>query len=265
MAGSRTAVEDVAASRPGTVSRTLALVQLLAGTDDSVAVHEVAEKLGLPPSSTHRLLQQFLAEGFAVADPLTRRYRRGPAFRRVVALVQKRSSLAQVVQPYLEELTQVCDEATLFAVYDRTTVSVVFVAKTESSHQLSYRIDLNTPVSAYWGSSSQVILAYLPEAEQRRVVAAAGPSPVGAREPLQEDELAARLARIRAKGYAVTKGQKLPGAVGTAAPVFDSNGIVGSLTVTIPEVRFSRSIGPQIERLVVGTAKRISADLGYTK
>jgi IclR family acetate operon transcriptional repressor len=112
-----------------------------------------------------------------------------------------------------------------------------------------------------------VILAYLPEPDLARVIAAAHPSPVASasgerRPPLPESEFRAHLAAIRERGWILTKGEKLPGAVGTSAPVFGAAGIVGSLTVTIPEVRFQASMGPRIQRLVMESAGRISAVLG---
>jgi DNA-binding IclR family transcriptional regulator len=247
---------------PGPIQRALGLLKLFAESDGPLAVRDVAAALGLPPSTSHRLLQQFISAGFVVVDPASKRYQIGPEMHRVAALVQSRSSLATTVQPFLDELTAACDEASLFAVFDRATATVAFVAKADSSQALSYRISLNTPVSAYWGSSSQVILAYLAEPDLRRVLAAAHPSPVGGRPPMTEDAFRAHLAAIAARGWILTKGEKLPGAVGTSAPVFGAAGIVGSLTVTIPEFRFQASLAPRIQRLVVESAEKISVVLG---
>ena len=248
---------------PGTIQRALELLKLLAESDDAIAVRDVAAALALPPSTSHRLLQQFISAGFVVADPASKRYRVGPALYRLAALIHSRSDLAKTVQPFLDELTAACDEASLFAVFDRATTTVAFVAKADSSQALSYRINLNTPVSAYWGSSSQVILAHLPEPDLQRVLAAAHPSPVGGRPPMDEASFRAYLAAIRERGYVVTEGQKLPGAVGTSAAVFDATGVIGSVTVTIPEVRFQPSMGSKIKGLVMQSAEQISAVLGH--
>jgi hypothetical protein len=51
--------------------------------------------------------------------------------------------------------------------------------------------------------------------------------------------------------------------VGTAAPVCDATGVVGSLTVTIPEVRFQPGMGSRIPRLVMRSAGQISEVLGH--
>lgn len=259
------ASEGVAGQSPGPIQRAVDLLKLLAEAEDSVAVRDVANALGLPPSTSHRLLRQFMSAGFVVADPASKRYRVGPGLHRVAALIHAKSDLAKTVQPFLDELTRACDEASIFAVFDPATTSVSFIAKADSSQALSYRISLNTPVSAYWGSSSQVIVAYLPEPELRRVLATAHPSPVGNRPPLPEAGYLAELAAIRNRGFTVTKGQKLPGAVGTAAPVFDATGVAGSVTVTIPEVRFQASMAPGIQRLVVRSAGQISDALGQRR
>ena len=257
--------EAVPGQSPGPIQRAVDLLKLLAESDDPVAVRDVANALGLPPSTSHRLLRQFVSAGFVVADPASKRYRVGPELSRLAALIHAKSDLAKTVQPFLDELTRACDEASIFAVFDPATATVSFIAKADSSQALSYRINLNTPVSAYWGSSSQVIVAHLPEPELQRVLAAAHPSPVGDRPPLPEARYRAELAAIRKQGFTVTKGQKLPGAVGTAAPVFDAAGVAGSITVTIPEVRFQTSMEPKIQRLVMQSADEISDVLGHRR
>lgn len=248
---------------PGPIQRALALLTMLAESEDSVAVRDVAAALALPPSTSHRLLKQFVSAGFVVEDLASKRYRVGPGLHRLAALIQSKSDLAKIAQPFLDELTAACDETSLFAVFDPATVTVAFVAKADCSQALTYRINLNTPISAYWGSSSQVILAHLPEPDLQRVLASAHPSPVDNRPPLAEDKFRAYLAAIRKRGYVVTKGQKLPGAVGTAAPVFDQTGVVGSVTVTIPKVRFRRGMESQVKRLVMQSAEQISSALGH--
>jgi len=67
----------------------------------------------------------------------------------------------------------------------------------------------------------------------RRVLAAPHPSPVGGRPPMTDAAFRAHLAEIRERGWILTYGEKLPGAVGTSAPC-SARPAFGSLTVTIP-------------------------------
>jgi DNA-binding IclR family transcriptional regulator len=246
----------------GPIQRAADLLRLLAEAEDSVAVRDVAKALDLPASTSHRLLRQFVSAGFVVADPATRRYRVGPVLQRLAALIHSRADLAKTVQPYLEAITSEVDETSFFTTYDASTASVAFIAKADCSQALSYRIHLNRPYSAYWGSSSRAIVAHLPESEVQRIIAAAGPSPVGRRAPLREDQFRRHLEQIRRRGYAVTRGQKLTGGIGTAAPVFDTTGVVGSITVTVPEVRFGPHLGSPLQKLVMRYAGQLSLHLG---
>ena len=77
-------------------------------------------------------------------------------------------------------------------------------------------------------------------------------------------ELAAELRRVRHRGYAVSYGQRIAGAVGIFAPVFDAQGqVVASLGYTIPDQRFERGQLPRLSAAARTHADRLSAALGH--
>src|ERR1035441_10338250 len=71
----------------GTVSRALSLLSTLADAGGPVSVKEVADKMGLPPSTAHRLLQLMRVEGFVAALPGSRQYIVGNELYRVSARI----------------------------------------------------------------------------------------------------------------------------------------------------------------------------------
>ena len=74
------------------------------------------------------------------------------------------------------------------------------------------------------------------------------------------DELAA----IRARGYALSFGQRIAGAVGIFAPVYGAGGrVTGSLGFTIPEQRFEPAREAEFAREACRLAAELSAGLGY--
>ncbi len=122
----------------------------------------------------------------------------------------------------------------------------MYESRVDSSHPLDYRVDFNRPMSLLWGSSGRAILAFLPE---ERVP--------------DEKRLMAELKQIREKGYAHSHGQRVPGAVGVLAPVFDQTGaIYGCLGFTVPEQRFHEDKLPQFIRSATTHAAQLSAALG---
>ena len=85
------------------VTSALQLLRELAYADVPLGVTEAARRLGVAPSTAHRLLSTLVASGFAMRAPEGRGYRRGPELvrmfgRRPVALVL----LRDVGHPVLE-------------------------------------------------------------------------------------------------------------------------------------------------------------------
>ena len=71
------------------------------------------------------------------------------------------------------------------------------------------------------------------------------------------------LAGIRERGYDITYGQKLAGAVGIGAPVFGIDGkVLGSICVTVPETRIAAKDRPRLGGLVRATAVELSVAMG---
>ena len=113
-------------------------------------------------------------------------------------------------------------------------------------------------MSLEWGSTGLAILAFLPDDEQAAAFAHARPSPVNGRH-LTRAAFAGRLATVRRNGFAFTEGEKLPDSVGIAVPLEAMPGnIVGSLAITIPNVRFAQSKTRGYVQLLRRAAARFS-------
>jgi DNA-binding IclR family transcriptional regulator len=98
------------------------------------------------------------------------------------------------------------------------------------------------------------ILAFLDDPGVQEL-AAREPAPVTG-ERRDPDVLASLLAQTRRDGFVVTQGEKLAGAVGIAAPLHSPAGkLVGSITLTIPAVRFETARADEYGQLVRSAAK----------
>jgi DNA-binding IclR family transcriptional regulator len=110
------------------------------------------------------------------------------------------------------------------------------------------------------------MLAWLSKDEVDRIYAAEGRAPASgdalpSRKALEQD-----LEAIRDRGYVVSYGQKIEGAVGFGAAVFGAGGkVVGSLCITAPSTGVTRRDEARIGKLVQGQAEQLSAALGASK
>ncbi len=115
------------------------------------------------------------------------------------------------------------------------------------------------PVTA--GATGLAILAFLPEAEQHAILARPLPT-ITSRTTTDRAALEQILARMRTQGYALTRGERTPGAVGVGAPIFGPAGrVIGSVGMTQPEQRFRPEDERQHAERVIAAARAITEQL----
>ena len=124
-------------------------------------------------------------------------------------------------------------------------------------------VEIGRTFPLHAGSSSKVILANLDAAEQVEVVKGAlerlTPQTV-----IDPQELEAELEHIRQQGYAVSRGERQPGAGAVAAPVFDFAGnIIGAISVCGPSQRFDDLTVARLIPQVTAAATAISEGMGW--
>lgn len=246
----------------GTVARVALLLRLIVEQQGPFTLTDIAQASNLPAPTVHRLLDLLTQQGLVAHAKSQRSYRVGTELYRIASLVRVNVPLNQIVQPILADAAQECDETCYFALYLPAQLAVMYESRVDSSHSLDYRVEFNRPMSLLWGSSGRAILAFLPPEriqaaiEQERRFSRDGRVP-------DETRLMAELKRIREQGYAYSRGQRVPGAVGVLAPVFDQTGtIYGSLGFTVPEQRFREDKLPQFIASATRHAAQLSNALG---
>lgn len=249
----------------GTVARLVGVLRHLAETGGEVTVKGLAQSAGLPPSTAHRLLGLLARVGMVEVDAARHRYRPGLEYYRLSALIMGRMDIGELARPIMDAVVAECGETCVLGLYLPADRRMMFVARADSAHPLRYPLELHRPLSVAWGATGRAILAFLPAVEIEAVLAMGEPAPATGAAPPAPAAMRRLLADIRAAGVAVSHGEKIPGAVGIAAPVTSAGGrTVGSLSVTIPELRFRKEAEPRLVALVRGRAAELSRALGAT-
>jgi DNA-binding IclR family transcriptional regulator len=245
-----------------TVVRITLLLAVLAEAEGDLSLGEIAERMKLPTSTTHRLLNLLLEQGFVERGEVNRTYRAGLEFLRLGGLVVSRMEVTEVAQNFMRAVVDACDETVMLSLYVPRSQTSMIGKVIYGSHPLRYEAQMYHPTSLAWGATGRGILAFLPEEVIAQVLAREEPSPVTAK-PAKASAIKRDLAQIARQGYAHSRGQKVSGAVGLSAPVFNSRGVIGALCITIPESRFQDSMTARLVRVLTEQAARFSATLGY--
>lgn len=243
-------------------NRILQILDAVASADRDFGVKDIADKVGLPPSTAHRMLQVLKQHGF-IEQTQGRRYRIGLEFYRISTLVVDSLSLVDIARPFMAEVAKATNETCLFGLYHEHDHTLSFVAKVDSPQPIRYRIKMNQPFHIVWGASGRSVLAFLGDAVIREISQHEYFAPNDGRR-LDKSELATAIARIRKRSYAMTHGHAWAGSVGIGTPVFGrGDRIVGTLSVTIPEFRFASRDEARIAASIIEQARLLSRALGW--
>ncbi|MEA5455055.1 IclR family transcriptional regulator [Sinomonas sp. JGH33] len=188
------------------VDNALQLILLLQERD-TLRVNEAAERIGVAPSTAHRLLATLVYRGFALQDE-SRRYTAGPAIRGATRQGRLQDVVA-VVHPHVERLAAAVGETVNLMA--RFGTGVRFLASVESTQLLRVGDRAGTVLPARLSSGGKAILATLDGEALRQLYTGRAAQLAG--DQLGADEFSAlqgELALVRSRGYALNLGRTEP-------------------------------------------------------
>jgi DNA-binding IclR family transcriptional regulator len=198
----------------------------------------------------------------ASRDVDTRRYAIGLEAYRIAARITRGMKLSELALPVLHKLANEFNETALLGVYLEQQGQMMFSERVDGTQPLQYRIALLSPLSLVWGASGKSILAYVDPERVETVRHAEGAAPASGTPAPSKAKLASQLEVVRKNGFAISEGEKLPGACGVAAPVFGPPGVVGCICITSPIDRLTDATIRAITQRIVEEANYVSELFG---
>lgn len=235
------------AAKVSLVRRVTDVLDAFAGAGGDLGVTEIARDIRCSKSVVHRILVALVEAGYVAADPVSRRYRLGA---RALGLARAGSAddeLRRRALPHLHAIRERTGEtATLSVLRGQTRV---YAEQLEGRHAVRQTVEVGAEAPLHLGASGKAILAFLPD----------GPRPAGARGAALEPDLE----RVRKRGYAVSHGERIAGAASVAAPVFDRDGVVGSISAAGVLARSDARTTARYAQVVLAEARALSRELGW--
>lgn len=251
--------EQTKGTEDGSVERTVRLILYLSRSHGEITIKTLSRELHLSPSTVHRLVQRLVSLGIMQRLGATRTYELGLEMYRLGARMSSKANLVQLATSSLHRMVKRTNEGCALGIFRPDDLTVIFAAYVESPQPLRYRIELFNPVSILWGSSGRSILAFLDSKVASSLVRTRRRSPTGIA-PAATGDLLKELDLIKARGFAVSRrGEKIEGAAGISAPIFDPSGhVIGCLSLTIPDSRYRSDREDALGRMLVLEARKTS-------
>jgi DNA-binding IclR family transcriptional regulator len=213
-------------------------IRVLASLQGSrhLGITEIAERLGLPPSTVHGIVRTLAAHGLVVQEPGGRRYLLGPALLRLSSVYLDTHEVRGRSLPWMEDLARSTGLAVRLGVELLDEVMILHhVARPDGSRQMP-ETGVSLPVHAC--ALGKVLLSDDPAAAR----ALLGPGPLRS---LTGDTvtdpavLLAELPTIAARGLATERDEAVLGESALASPIVDRTGaVVAGLGLVVPSAQW---------------------------
>lgn len=238
----------------GTLLRGLEIIRVLRDAERPLSLAEIGEICEFDSSTTHRVLQMLVEDGFILKDDASRRYLPGPSSFAPLSLYHPISVLRRDAEPQLIALRDRLGYTTGIALFCFQARVLLDLAQGRDPWYPYYETWLRSPIH---GSASGKLLLLSMTLEERRHALGEEPyQACTARTITTAKGLQAELKAIEQRGFAVADEDAFEGRSAVAAPIHSSKGdIIGCFVVAGKSPGFSKE---RIEE--AGKALKVAAE-----
>jgi IclR family transcriptional regulator, KDG regulon repressor len=252
--GSRGAVKSA--------SRTLDILELLAGFPNGLSLTDIGHSLKIPLSSQHVLIKSLLSRGYLIRTEGTLLYRLGPRVVKIAAAYKEHSSLISIVDPVISRIRDITTETTSLSLLQGNMI--IFVHKRIASGVVQVVNPVGTQRHAHATGSGKVMLSRLAREEIDRIYPVEALPALTPHTISSKTALLAALEEIRRNQYAFDLEESDIGLWAVAGCIMNSAGQpIAAISIAAPYVRIQSKDYKTWHRLVREGAAEVSSLLSY--
>jgi DNA-binding IclR family transcriptional regulator len=249
---------------PG-LERGLRILAEFSAREPVLGAPELSRRIGIPRTTTFRLLQTLESLGFLERVNGDRNFRLGVAVLRLGFEYVNSLELTDFGTPILERLRDATGLSTHLLIRDQR--DVVFVAKAQSIEPMfsSVKVHVGTRLPAHATVHGHVLMGDLTLAQLRALYPENTLEQFTERTPATVDELDERVRECAALGYGLSEASFERGISVVTAPVRDREGaLVAAVTATVPRSDIGADADKtQLVETICAAAIELSTRLNY--
>ena len=236
------------------VDRATSLLIAILNSEEPPLLSELARQLGLPKSTTSRILGALERQGLIRRDRNSA-YLGGEVLLRYASTQNQDAALISRMRPVLESLAAKTSESVNLAVPGADDLKLI--DQVDAKHLLGATNWIGRSVPYHASALGKVLLAF-----------SAAPIPAGtlqtktARTITSRATLNSELEKVRKAGYAIIDNELEDGLVAVAAPVFGHDGnVVAAISISGPDARISREQLIKFGELIIKELKKTESTI----
>jgi IclR family acetate operon transcriptional repressor len=243
------------------VLRALAVINRLSEAEDGMTLTRIAERVGLAPSTAHRLLTTLEQERYVRFDSERRLWSVGVQTFLAGCAFLKTRDLIGVARPFMRTLMDEFKETVNLAVQDHR--DAMYVHRIERPAVVHSVAKPEGRVPLYCSGVGKALLAGKTDWELDRLLPADGARRLTSNTLVSRSALHEDIALTRERGFAVDDEEYAVGQRCVAAPVFNElREPMAAISISGPPTRISPSNIPRLGELLRQAAAGITSRLG---
>jgi DNA-binding IclR family transcriptional regulator len=221
------------------VERACSVLFAFSSAEPRLTLSELAERVGLPKATVHRLAGSLVAMGF-MEHRADGSYALGSKLSELGALARANIDIVATCSPAVDALVGATRETVLLAAADWDAMELIVVDARMGPQTLSVVPAPGERMPMPPGCLSKALLLGLPSAEAERVLARLALPALTSKSHTDRKQLAREVEAARSLGFAVGQDEYVEGASGVAVPVlFDGGWPRAAIGVVGPSLRIA--------------------------
>lgn len=247
---------------PDSVSRSLQIIEYLAGSSEWVSLREMARDLHIGAPSAFRALSSLKKAGYVRQQPRDSKYQLTLKIAWISAQVLEHVQIRQVAHPFLQHLTSVTNETTHLAVLEGS--EFVYIDKVDNSQAVRMRSRVGQRGMLHCTAAGKSLMAFLPEPEREAILNRLKFLQLTEHTITEPGAFREQMAAIRRLGYSIDDEENEVGIRCIGSPIHDHTGrLAGALSVSGWTITMTRERVRELVPELLETSRKISAELGF--
>jgi IclR family transcriptional regulator, acetate operon repressor len=243
------------------LTRGLNILEALAKTDGGITLTDLAHRVSLPPSTTHRLLSTLEKMGYVYqAGNLGLWYVGLHAFTVGAGFLANRDFVGES-HAYMRRLMEQSGETANLAILDGT--EAVFIAQVQCHEMMRILVKIGGRVPLHASGVGKALFAALPDEQIDAILKVKGLPRITPHTIVAPETMWAALKVIRHRGYSFDDEEHAPGTRCVAATIYDEHAEpLGAISLAGPASRLPDERIKQLGPIVAHIAEELTHKLG---
>ena len=227
----------MAADKPSSaIVKAFSIIEAVISSDTHMQLNELAEKIGLPKPSVHRMLVQLEGEGIVSRDMTGKAYMTGTRLQRIALTTLTSQLRGPNVEDIMQRVVDTLGETCNLGVLDGT--KVLYLHRVECDQPLRMFLQAGSRVPLHATAVGKLLLAFMPE-EKRQALIDIHSVECFTPNTKSGDDLLAALEQIKEARISINREESTLGLAGVAVPIFGADGsVLAGLAIHAPISRF---------------------------